>query len=182
MRLYAFLAQTLESKLPTASTTRPASLQVQTNIRHAQDVDGSTSPAHVFPLLITLTAPQAWIDTYAAPGFEEAAAKVEVLLDRHANDEKAEAAGPLRELYGRAMELEYDFFAEHWQGGGEWRGIDPGASSVGIYINTRVGCRLWFALTHRVRVHFGVSNPLLRAASDGLRQHLLPRGHHARAG
>jgi hypothetical protein len=53
--------------------------------------------------------------------------------------------GSLRELYGRAMELEYDFFAEHWtsgdgegEGGGAWRGIDPGVwgglGRVGVFV------------------------------------------------
>lgn len=47
-----------------------------------------------------------------------------------------ELVGRLRKLYARAMELELDFFAEHWQPQGKgraarpWRGIDPGAWGV----------------------------------------------------
>lgn len=47
------------------------------------------------------------------------------------NSEEEEGEEALRRLYARAMVLEYDFFAEHWQRGQpkgeEWRGIDPGA-------------------------------------------------------
>jgi thiaminase/transcriptional activator TenA len=46
-----------------------------------------------------------WIRTYADPGFEALAARLEALLDRHAMDSE-----PARTNYRRAMELEYDFF------------------------------------------------------------------------
>ena len=69
---------------------------------------------------------------------------MEALLDREhgkgkgrrgagasSSSEEEEGEEALQRLYARAMVLEYDFFAEHWQhgqpGGGEWRGIDPGA-------------------------------------------------------
>ena len=47
-----------------------------------------------------------WITTYADPGFEALAARLEALLDRHATDSTA-----VRGNYARAMELEYGFFA-----------------------------------------------------------------------
>ena len=47
-----------------------------------------------------------WIKTYADPGFESLAARLEALLDRHAGDSE-----PVHRKYRRAMELEYDFFA-----------------------------------------------------------------------
>ena len=46
-----------------------------------------------------------WIKTYADPGFEALAVRLEALLDRHAADCEA-----VRGNYRRAMELEYDFF------------------------------------------------------------------------
>jgi thiaminase/transcriptional activator TenA len=46
-----------------------------------------------------------WVKTYADPGFEALAAKLEVLLDRHAADSAA-----VRGNYARAMDLEYGFF------------------------------------------------------------------------
>ncbi|HYX03013.1 MAG TPA: TenA family protein [Reyranella sp.] len=46
-----------------------------------------------------------WIKTYADPGFEALAARLEGLLDRHARDSEA-----VRANYRRAMVLEYDFF------------------------------------------------------------------------
>jgi thiaminase/transcriptional activator TenA len=46
-----------------------------------------------------------WVKTYADPGFEALAAKLEALLDRHASDSEA-----VRLNYRRAMELEYGFF------------------------------------------------------------------------
>jgi thiaminase/transcriptional activator TenA len=46
-----------------------------------------------------------WIKTYADPGFEVLAARLEALLDRHAGDTE-----PVRRNYRHAMELEYDFF------------------------------------------------------------------------
>jgi thiaminase (transcriptional activator TenA) len=47
-----------------------------------------------------------WVKTYADPGFEGLAARLEQLLDRHATD-----SAPVRANYRRAMELEYGFFA-----------------------------------------------------------------------
>ncbi len=46
-----------------------------------------------------------WVRTYADPGFEALAARLEALLDRHAVDSAA-----VRDNYRRAMALEYDFF------------------------------------------------------------------------
>ena len=46
-----------------------------------------------------------WVKTYADPGFEALAARLEELLDRHATD-----APSVRANYRRAMELEYGFF------------------------------------------------------------------------
>ena len=46
-----------------------------------------------------------WVRTYAAPGFEALATRLEALLDRHATDSAA-----VRDNYRRAMELEYGFF------------------------------------------------------------------------
>ncbi|MBM3650688.1 MAG: TenA family protein [Alphaproteobacteria bacterium] len=46
-----------------------------------------------------------WVTTYADPGFEALAARLEALLDRHAADNAA-----VRDNYRRAMELEYGFF------------------------------------------------------------------------
>jgi thiaminase (transcriptional activator TenA) len=46
-----------------------------------------------------------WISTYADPGFEALAARLEGLLDRHATGGAA-----VRALYRRALELEHDFF------------------------------------------------------------------------
>jgi thiaminase/transcriptional activator TenA len=46
-----------------------------------------------------------WVTTYADPGFEALAARLEALLDRHATDSAA-----VRANYARAMELEYGFF------------------------------------------------------------------------
>lgn len=46
-----------------------------------------------------------WVTTYADPGFEALAARLEALLDRHASDSAA-----VRANYARAMTLEYDFF------------------------------------------------------------------------
>ncbi len=46
-----------------------------------------------------------WVKTYADPGFEGLAARLEELLDRHAVDTPA-----VRANYRRAMELEYGFF------------------------------------------------------------------------
>lgn len=47
-----------------------------------------------------------WVKTYADPGFEALAGRLEVLLDRHAVDGTA-----VRAHYRRAMELEHGFFA-----------------------------------------------------------------------
>ncbi len=46
-----------------------------------------------------------WVKTYADPGFEALAARLESLLDQHAGDSE-----PVRANYRRAMELEYAFF------------------------------------------------------------------------
>jgi thiaminase/transcriptional activator TenA len=46
-----------------------------------------------------------WVRTYADPGFEALAVRLEALLDRHAVDSPA-----VRANYRRAMELEYGFF------------------------------------------------------------------------
>jgi thiaminase/transcriptional activator TenA len=46
-----------------------------------------------------------WIKTYADPGFEALAARLEGLLDRHAQD-----TDTVRANYRRAMQLEHDFF------------------------------------------------------------------------
>lgn len=46
-----------------------------------------------------------WVKTYADPGFEALAARVEGLLDLHAKD-----CDTVRTAYRRAMELEYGFF------------------------------------------------------------------------
>jgi thiaminase/transcriptional activator TenA len=46
-----------------------------------------------------------WVKTYADPGFETLAARLERLLDQHAGDSE-----PVRANYRRAMELEYRFF------------------------------------------------------------------------
>ena len=46
-----------------------------------------------------------WVKTYADPGFEALAARLEALLDRHAADTEA-----VRGNYRRAMDLEYGFF------------------------------------------------------------------------
>ena len=47
-----------------------------------------------------------WVQTYADPGFEEVAALLERLLDRHGEDTPT-----IRQAYRRAMRLELDFFA-----------------------------------------------------------------------
>ncbi len=46
-----------------------------------------------------------WVKTYADPGFEALALRLENLLDHHANDGEG-----VRANYRRAMELEYGFF------------------------------------------------------------------------
>lgn len=46
-----------------------------------------------------------WMTTYADPGFESLAARLEALLDKHATDSVA-----VRDNYARAMDLEYGFF------------------------------------------------------------------------
>ena len=46
-----------------------------------------------------------WVKTYADPGFEALAARLEALLDKHATDSAA-----VRTNYRRAMDLEYGFF------------------------------------------------------------------------
>ncbi len=52
-----------------------------------------------------------WVTTYADPGFEELAATLERLLDRHAGDTPA-----VRTAYRRAMRLEVGFFDAAWRG------------------------------------------------------------------
>ncbi len=47
-----------------------------------------------------------WVNTYADPGFEALAVRLEELLDAHATDSDV-----VRANYRRAMELEYGFFA-----------------------------------------------------------------------
>jgi thiaminase/transcriptional activator TenA len=49
-----------------------------------------------------------WVQTYADPGFEALAARLERLLDRHATGSEA-----VRANYRRAMALEYGFFDAH---------------------------------------------------------------------
>jgi len=46
-----------------------------------------------------------WVKTYADPGFEALAQRLETLLDQHAVDSPV-----VRANYRRAMELEYGFF------------------------------------------------------------------------
>ena len=46
-----------------------------------------------------------WVDTYADPGFEALAARLEGMLDRYATDVPA-----VRAAYRRAMRLEVAFF------------------------------------------------------------------------
>lgn len=50
-----------------------------------------------------------WVKTYADPGFEALASRLEALLDGHATNSEA-----VRRNYRRAMELEYRFFDAHW--------------------------------------------------------------------
>jgi len=52
-----------------------------------------------------------WVTTYADPRFEEMAATLERLLDRHARDTPA-----VRTAYRRAMQLEVGFFDAAWRG------------------------------------------------------------------
>lgn len=58
-------------------------------------------------LAATMVAPLygEWVKTYADPGFEALAERLEALLDSHATDSEA-----VRANYRRAMELEYGFF------------------------------------------------------------------------
>jgi thiaminase/transcriptional activator TenA len=51
-----------------------------------------------------------WVDTYAAPEFEELAATLERLLDRYAADTPS-----VRAAYRRAMRLEVAFFSAAWE-------------------------------------------------------------------
>jgi thiaminase/transcriptional activator TenA len=48
---------------------------------------------------------QRWIDTYSSPDFHGLAARIEILLDRHASDTPA-----IRDHYRYAMQCELDFF------------------------------------------------------------------------
>lgn len=52
-----------------------------------------------------------WVTTYADPGFESLAGRLEALLDLHATD-----CEMVRTNYRRAMELEYGFFDAHLGG------------------------------------------------------------------
>jgi len=54
-----------------------------------------------------------WVTTYADPGFEELAATLERLLDRHADDVPV-----VRTAYRRAMQLEVGFFDAAWRAAG----------------------------------------------------------------
>lgn len=59
---------------------------------------------------LTAQGPYAeWVRTYADPGFEALAARLEELLDRHAEDTAQTAAA-----YRRAMDLEIAFFDAAW--------------------------------------------------------------------
>ena len=53
-----------------------------------------------------------WIQTYADPGFDALAAKLEALLDRYATD-----TADVRAAYRRAMRLERAFFEAAWSKG-----------------------------------------------------------------
>ena len=53
-----------------------------------------------------------WVRTYADPGFEAMAVRLEALLDEHASD-----SAPVRANYRRAMELEYGFFDSNFRRG-----------------------------------------------------------------
>ena len=46
-----------------------------------------------------------WVKTYADPGFEALAVRLEALLDLHATD-----SAEVRANYRRALDLEYGFF------------------------------------------------------------------------
>jgi len=51
-----------------------------------------------------------WIAAYSDDGFEQLAARLEALLDRHAANASDETVTRLRALYVRGMELELAFF------------------------------------------------------------------------
>ena len=100
---------------------------------------------------------RAWLDTYSGPAFEASAAAVEALIDEEfirekeermkrrkegreggKEDEEGREEGRLFSLYHQAMQLEYNFFAEQWEGGreggreggteggrGVWKGYQP---------------------------------------------------------
>lgn len=53
-----------------------------------------------------------WVHTYASEDFHRLAQTLEHLLDRSGGDPRR-----IRELYGRAMELEYEFFDAAWRSG-----------------------------------------------------------------
>jgi thiaminase (transcriptional activator TenA) len=52
-----------------------------------------------------------WVATYADPGFDALAVRLEGLLDQHASDVPA-----VRTAYRRAMQLEVGFFEAAWRG------------------------------------------------------------------
>ena len=59
--------------------------------------EGAAQPANAY---------REWVETYAAPGFDALAVRLERLLDRYAQD------GPtVRSCYRRAMQLELEFFS-----------------------------------------------------------------------
>ncbi|MGY1855735.1 TenA family protein [Modestobacter sp. SYSU DS0290] len=57
-----------------------------------------------------------WVDTYAAPQFEELAATLERLLDRLCADASEDRLTAVRAAHRRAMELEVGFFDAAWSG------------------------------------------------------------------
>ncbi|MQA36140.1 TenA family protein [Modestobacter roseus] len=57
-----------------------------------------------------------WVDTYAAPEFEELAARLERLLDQLCADTSDQRLAAVRSAYSRAMQLEVGFFDAAWAG------------------------------------------------------------------
>jgi thiaminase (transcriptional activator TenA) len=62
-----------------------------------------------------------WVTTYADPGFETLAQRMEGLLDRYATE-----PGPVAEVYRQAMRLELDFFDAAAPGSARGRGEQVG--------------------------------------------------------
>lgn len=96
MRLYAYLAQALQRKLPHAPRresleVHPSTILVLLGLWLGLPPCPLLAPQHCAPCLDPLRPvfylPQAWIGTYASPGFEEAATRVEALLDRESSKE-----------------------------------------------------------------------------------------------